>query len=48
MTDDATMPSAWSLGWVLAHYAVEDLVERLDEVAAEVVRWVGQRRAAAA
>jgi very-short-patch-repair endonuclease len=36
------------LGWVLAHYAVEDLVERLDEVAAEVVRWVGQRRAAAA
>ena len=35
------------LGWVLAHYAVEDLIERLDEVAIEIVRWVGQRRDAA-
>jgi len=35
------------LGWVLLHYAVEDLVERLDEVVAEIVRWVAQRRAGA-
>ena len=35
-------------GWALAHYAVQDLVERLDEIVAEIVRWVAQRRMAVA
>jgi very-short-patch-repair endonuclease len=36
------------LGWELAHFAIEDLAERLPEVVAQICTWVAARRGGAA